>query len=120
MAKFNPGTYEGSGRGYGGKLFASVTVSEDRIEQVKITQHKEYRGIGWGLSHGGSGGGGDIVDGHMGQHGLHGGHVSIGSGIGIGTIAWGKGYHGVAVEMCTTIEQSNAEGGAHTEFRLHG
>ena len=45
MAKFNPGTYEGSGRGYGGKLFASVTVSEDRIEQVKITQHKEYRGI---------------------------------------------------------------------------
>ena len=50
MAKFNPGTYEGSGRGYGGKLFASVTVSEDRIEQVKITQHKEYRGIGWGLN----------------------------------------------------------------------
>ena len=50
MAKFNPGTYEGSGRGYGGKLFASVTVSEDRIEKVEITQHKEYRGIGWGLN----------------------------------------------------------------------
>ena len=50
MARFNPGTYEGSGRGYGGKLFANVTVSEDRIEKVEITQHKEYRGIGWGLN----------------------------------------------------------------------
>ena len=40
MAKFNPGTYEGSGRGYGGKLFASVTVSEDRIEQVEALEHE--------------------------------------------------------------------------------
>lgn len=50
MAKFTPGTYEGVGRGYGGKLFVNVTVSEDRIVEVKITQHKEYRGIAWGLN----------------------------------------------------------------------
>jgi succinate dehydrogenase/fumarate reductase flavoprotein subunit/uncharacterized protein with FMN-binding domain len=50
MGKFNPGTYEGSGRGYGGKLVASVTVSEERIESVRIQEHKEYRGIGWGLN----------------------------------------------------------------------
>ena len=27
MASYNPGTYEGTGRGYGGKLIVSVTVS---------------------------------------------------------------------------------------------
>ena len=42
MASYNPGTYEGTGRGYGGKLIVSVTVSENRIESVKVTQHKEY------------------------------------------------------------------------------
>ena len=47
---YNPGTYEGVGRGYGGKLFVNVTVSENRIESVKVTQHKEYRGIAWGLN----------------------------------------------------------------------
>ena len=50
MASYNPGTYEGTGRGYGGKLIVSVTVSENRIESVKVTQHKEYRGIAWGLN----------------------------------------------------------------------
>ena len=43
MASYNPGTYEGTGRGYGGKLIVNVTVSENRIESVKVTQHKEYR-----------------------------------------------------------------------------
>ena len=28
MASYNPGTYEGTGRGYGGKLIVNVTVSE--------------------------------------------------------------------------------------------
>ena len=32
------------------KLFVRVTVSEDRIEAVTVTQHKEYRGIAWGLN----------------------------------------------------------------------
>ena len=50
MASYNPGTYEGTGRGYGGKLIVSVTVSENKIESVKVTQHKEYRGIAWGLN----------------------------------------------------------------------
>ena len=50
MASYNPGTYEGAGRGYGGKLIVNVTVSENKIESVKVTQHKEYRGIAWGLN----------------------------------------------------------------------
>ena len=50
MASYTPGTYEGAARGYGGKLFVRVTVSEDRIEAVTVTQHKEYRGIAWGLN----------------------------------------------------------------------
>ena len=29
MASYNPGTYEGAGRGYGGKLIVNVTVSEN-------------------------------------------------------------------------------------------
>ena len=40
----------GTARGYGGKLIVNVTVSENRIESVKVTQHKEYRGIAWGLN----------------------------------------------------------------------
>lgn len=35
---------------HGGKLIVSVTVSENKIESVKVTQHKEYRGIAWGLN----------------------------------------------------------------------
>ena len=48
--KLNPGTYEGFARGYRGKLYVNVTVSEDRILEVKITKHREYRGIAWGLN----------------------------------------------------------------------
>ena len=48
--KLNPGTYEGFARGYRGKLYVNVTVSEDRILSVKITKHREYRGIAWGLN----------------------------------------------------------------------
>ncbi len=50
MLKFNSGTYEGMGRGFRGKLFVSVTVSADRIEDVQITKHKEVRGIAWDLN----------------------------------------------------------------------
>lgn len=48
--KLNPGTYEGFARGYRGKLYVNVTVSEDKILEVKITKHREYRGIAWGLN----------------------------------------------------------------------
>lgn len=47
---FTPGTYEGVGRGYRGKLPVSVTVSEDKIEAVVVGKHKEVRGIAWGLN----------------------------------------------------------------------
>lgn len=47
---YTPGTYEGVGRGYRGKLFVNVTVSENRIEAVKVGPHKEVRGIAWGLN----------------------------------------------------------------------
>lgn len=47
---YTPGTYEGVGRGYRGKLFVNVTVSENKIEEVKIGAHKEVRGIAWGLN----------------------------------------------------------------------
>lgn len=50
MAKFNPGTYEGSGKGYRSKVVVNVTVSEDKIEEVKIASHNEVRGIAWGLN----------------------------------------------------------------------
>lgn len=50
MGRFNEGVYEGKGRGYRGKLTAKVTLSADRIEEVKITDHNEVRGIGWGLN----------------------------------------------------------------------
>lgn len=50
MIKFNPGCYEGQGKGYRGKLTVRVTLSEERIESVKVTAHNEVRGIGWGLN----------------------------------------------------------------------
>ena len=54
MAKFTPGTYEGKayGNGYDSKpssVVVSVTLSEDRIEDVKIVSHGEIKGVGWGL-----------------------------------------------------------------------
>lgn len=50
MARFNEGTYEGQARGYNGKIVVQVTLSAERIEAVKITEHHEMRGIGWGLN----------------------------------------------------------------------
>ena len=54
MAKFTPGTYEGKayGNGYDSKpssVVVSVTLSEDRIEDVTIKSHGEIKGVGWGL-----------------------------------------------------------------------
>ena len=50
MARFNEGRFEGQGRGYRGKVTVRVTLSQERIEQVKVAEHNEIRGIGWGLN----------------------------------------------------------------------
>ncbi len=44
--KFTAGTYTGSANGFGGLLTAEVTLSENRIESVAITEHSETAGIG--------------------------------------------------------------------------
>lgn len=54
MAKFNPGTYKGSAFGCSydskrSKIVVSVTLSEDRIEEVKILEHDEIKGMGYGI-----------------------------------------------------------------------
>lgn len=49
MAKFVPGTYEGIGRGYRGKLIVNVTVTEEEIKEIEIVKHKEVRGLAWDL-----------------------------------------------------------------------
>ena len=54
MGKFNPGTYEGLAYGNGydskpSKVKVAVTLSEDRIEEVKILEHGEIKGVGYGL-----------------------------------------------------------------------
>lgn len=54
MAKFQPGVYEGTAYGNGydsmpSKITVSVTLSEDRIEDVKILSHGEIKGVGYGL-----------------------------------------------------------------------
>ncbi len=55
MAKFKPGVYKGKayGNGYNSMpstVIVQVTLSEDRIEDVKILSHGEIKGVGWGLS----------------------------------------------------------------------
>lgn len=44
--KFTAGTYTGSATGFGGLLTAEVTLSENRIESVAITEDSETAGIG--------------------------------------------------------------------------
>ena len=41
----NPGTYTGVGFGYGGSLFAAVTVDDSRILDIEITEHSETIGF---------------------------------------------------------------------------
>lgn len=50
MSRFNAGTYYGQGKGYRGKLTVEVCLGPERIESVKVTEHNEVRGIGWGLN----------------------------------------------------------------------
>lgn len=37
---FNNGTFEGSGNGYGGKIRVKVTISDDEITDIDVTDHK--------------------------------------------------------------------------------
>lgn len=47
-----PGTYEGSAQGMNDVLTVSVTVTEDKIEDVQVTAHQETPGIGAPLGYG--------------------------------------------------------------------
>lgn len=54
-----PGTYEGSAQGMNDVLTVSVTVTEDKIEDVQVTAHQETPGIGAPLGYGTDGAEGD-------------------------------------------------------------
>lgn len=43
---YTPGTYEGSGQGYGGTVTVSITVDANAITDVKITGDKETPTVG--------------------------------------------------------------------------
>ena len=45
-AKFTAGTYVGEGEGYGGPLKVEVTVTDDAISTIAVTEHSETEGIG--------------------------------------------------------------------------
>lgn len=54
MAKFNAGTYKGTASGNGpdnkrSKIVVSVTLSDERIEDVEILSHGEIKGVGCGI-----------------------------------------------------------------------
>lgn len=42
---YQPGTYEGKGEGRNGEITVSVTLTEDSIETVTVTEHQETPGI---------------------------------------------------------------------------
>ena len=45
-AKFTPGTYEGTAKGYGGDLKVAVTLNEEGIEKVEVLEHSETQDVG--------------------------------------------------------------------------
>ena len=42
---FTPGTYEGEGKGIGGTIKLEVTVTEDKITDIKVLEHNETPGV---------------------------------------------------------------------------
>lgn len=44
--KFKPGTYEGTAKGFGGDIVATVVLSADRIEEITVIGDSETEGIG--------------------------------------------------------------------------
>lgn len=45
-AIFTPGTYEGTGKGYGGDIKVSVTVGETSITDIEVVEQTETEGVG--------------------------------------------------------------------------
>lgn len=45
-ALYTPGTYEGEGQGFGGKITVRVTVLESGIQSVEVVSNSETAGIG--------------------------------------------------------------------------
>lgn len=45
-AIFTPGTYEGTGKGYGGDIKVSVTVDEASITDIEVVEQTETEGVG--------------------------------------------------------------------------
>lgn len=45
-AIFTPGTYEGTGKGYGGDIKVSVTVDETSITDIEVVEQTETEGVG--------------------------------------------------------------------------
>lgn len=43
---FKAGTYEGTGKGYGGDIVAKVTLSADKIESIEVSAEKETPSLG--------------------------------------------------------------------------
>lgn len=43
--KYTPGTYTGIGKGINGDVVVSITVDENNIKEVTVTEHKETAGI---------------------------------------------------------------------------
>ena len=46
LESYNPGTYEGIGDGYLGKICVRVTVSSRFITDIEIIDHQETQGLG--------------------------------------------------------------------------
>ena len=45
-AVFTPGTYEGTGKGYGGDIKVSVTLDETSITDIEVLEQTETEGVG--------------------------------------------------------------------------
>ncbi|MDF2820888.1 MAG: flavocytochrome c [Clostridiales bacterium] len=45
-SEFKAGTYEGTAKGYGGDIIATVILSNEKIKEVKVVGDKETEGIG--------------------------------------------------------------------------
>lgn len=45
-AKFKAGTYEGTAKGFGGEIVATVVLTDDKIESITVVGDKETPGIG--------------------------------------------------------------------------
>lgn len=49
-AAYTPGTYTGTAKGHNGDVTVEVTFTENAIADVKVIDHKETLGLGYGVS----------------------------------------------------------------------